>query len=131
MGAMKVWIEKNMIPVALNETNQKFDNNIQFNRKIEKDGRAWRFTITVMDSKGKGASINPMNGKRIHACCYHVFYALIEELFRLGATRVKSSQMDVNNLVEFREAAYSLTQKNCVGSFYGFVSPVECCHCED
>jgi len=128
---MKVWIEKTMIPIALIRTSEKFDNNIKFNRAVEKDGRAFQFTITVIDSKGNGASINPITGRRKHACCYHVFLELIKELFKVGATRFKSSQMDIKDIDDLGEACYTINSKSCVGSFYGHVSLEECCNCDN
>ena len=49
-------------------------DNVAFNRTpcaLNNKGTRWAFTLTVRDSKGKYGKLNPINGHRIHALCWH------------------------------------------------------------
>lgn len=59
---------------ALATLNNKYDDNIIWNREPELTGKRFRFTIKVKDSKGKGAKVSYGYGyksRRTRACCWH------------------------------------------------------------
>jgi hypothetical protein len=67
---------------ALKMVNQKYDNNIIWNRKPENtSGNCIQFTLRVKDSKKSGAR-RSHSGRRLPSACWHVhgdfFDSLIE-----------------------------------------------------
>ncbi len=47
-------ITYNDLEQAMRLVNKKYDNNVTWNRSPERTGRAFRFTLRVNDSNGKG-----------------------------------------------------------------------------
>jgi hypothetical protein len=66
---------------ALAKTNEKYDNNIIFNR-LESTGRGVKFTLTVRNSKKAGAR-RGISGRRIAAACWHVHGDLFDALINI------------------------------------------------
>ena len=65
---------------ALEIVNQKYNNNVIFKR-LTPEGRRYRFTLRVKDSKGDGAKTG-YTGRHTISACWHVhgnfFDALLE-----------------------------------------------------
>ncbi|MAH44877.1 hypothetical protein CMI37_03560 [Candidatus Pacearchaeota archaeon] len=76
---------------ALYQTNTEFEGNVIWNR-VESEGRRFRVTLRVRDSKGSGAR-RSASGRRLVSACWHVhgtfFDALPTEAVIRTAGRVK------------------------------------------
>lgn len=60
---------------ALDIVNQKYDNNILFKNLVDISSsrtQCIRFTFKVSSSRNKGASRNPVSGRRSCSACWHV-----------------------------------------------------------
>jgi hypothetical protein len=57
---------------ALKDTNVSYDNNVTWNRKPEKVGTGFRFTLRVKDSKKPGHRLAQSSGNRMVSACWHV-----------------------------------------------------------
>ena len=119
-------ITKYVLEDTLAKVNEKFGRNIKFKRidligLTKHDACKYRVTLTVESSKGKGAKINAINGRRIHAACWHVhgeFFNNLPKYCEIITSRFRLTSGDTWN--DFS-----------VGSLDNPVLFSECCHCED
>ena len=75
---------------ALKHVNERFSNNIQFNRGPEQfTGKRVRFTLTVKDTKGPGGRLGH-TGRRVKAACWHVHGYFFEYLFSQGVDFIRA-----------------------------------------
>jgi hypothetical protein len=82
-------LTENQVQDALKEVNVSFENNLRVKR-LDSTGNVVTVTINVKDSKAKGSSKNPRNGRRINAACWHAYGEFIDALFQHGAKSVQS-----------------------------------------
>ena len=79
---------------ALELINEKYDNNIRWNREpeqLDKYGYKWRFTLRVNSSKGKGAKLSYSyhnNVRRTSSACWHVHGDFFDTLLNLRASAI-------------------------------------------
>ncbi len=67
---------------VLAEVNRKYDGNVKWKR-FEQNGSGVHFTLTVNDSKRKGAR-RSHSGRRIAAACWHVHGDFFDALFEIA-----------------------------------------------
>jgi len=118
-------IIKNTIIEELNKamelTNQKYDDNIIFNRceAINKKG-SFRVTLRVKDSKGKGALIRD---RRTINACWHAHGDFFNNLLK------------INNMIEISSYGKTINsnggnwQEIIKGSLLNPIYLSECCEC--
>lgn len=71
---------------ALSITNEKYGNNVIFNR-FEKIGNWVHFTLRVKDSSGMGARVS-VTGRKSTSACWHVHGYVFAAIFELNAKAV-------------------------------------------
>jgi hypothetical protein len=71
---------------ALAKINLKFGGNVEF-KKIETQGRAIRFTLTVLKSSGPGGRLSA-EGRRIAAACWHIHGEFFDALLDINPQAV-------------------------------------------
>ncbi len=119
-----------LIDAALVNANSNFDNNIIFKR-IEKEGRGFRLTLRVKNSRGKGAKLG-FDGKRhTVAACFHAHKAFLKELYDLApGAKTISSQAIFEGKTQFDANAHFVGQKN-IGSVMRPLEYGQACNCEN
>jgi len=75
---------------ALAIINKKYSGNVIFNRKPDPVGKAFRFTLKVKNSRGKGAKIG-FTGRRTPHACWHVHGDFFDALIKLSPKSVITS----------------------------------------
>jgi hypothetical protein len=68
---MKTTATAETLSKALAIVNERFDNNVTYNRAPEKQGKRLAFTLKVKDSRKPGAR-RGLTGRRSVAACWHV-----------------------------------------------------------
>ena len=124
---MKVWTDEPTIHAALAVCNAKQGDNIMI-KNLRKDGRGYRFTITVKDSSKQGAR-RSYTGRRIAAACWHAYRDLILALFDLGCERVQSCRADWHSRDHFL-TTYEVTGNENIGSILQPLCYADACECE-
>ena len=74
---------------ALEIVNQKYNNNIIFNR-FEKNGRGFRFTLKCVSSSSEGARIG-FTGRKMVSACWHVHGDFFDALLSIQPLAVIKS----------------------------------------
>ena len=75
-------VDQSDLEKALFNLNQKYENNIVWNR-FERKGNGYAFTLRVISSKGRGAKRGFSGRKTIHAC-WHVHGDFFDFLFKIN-----------------------------------------------
>jgi hypothetical protein len=115
------------LDAAMALTNQKFGDNIIFNR-IEAKGKRVHFTLRCKSSKGPGHRISYRYRKLI-AACYHAHFCFIKNLFRVNPNCfIKSSMAQYNSLDDLKANCGYSASKN-IGSRMQPMSYGDACEC--
>jgi hypothetical protein len=75
-------IEENDLFQALKAVNERYGDNVEFNRSPEWRGKRICFTLKVKDSKGPGAR-RGFTGRRLINACWHVHGHFFEKLWSI------------------------------------------------
>lgn len=126
----------NELNTALAKLNQKYDNNITWNRSPElyQGWHTYRCTIRVKYNKGKGAKLG-FSGRRTIAACWHAhgdFFDCVLEVAPKAAILVSIAQIE---LIKIYKDEYGNVINNWrdvqVGSLAAPMLYSEMCQCDD
>lgn len=118
---------------ALEITNQKFENNVIFNREPEPRGKAILFTLRVKDSKlaghRRGFSFGDRPAKRLTSACWHVHGSFFDALLEVNPNAVIVTRSgDI-----FKRSSGDVVgnwEDSNIGSMYRPLYFSEACDCE-
>lgn len=120
---------------ALQTINQRYDNNIYWNRAPEPIGKQIRFTLRVKSSKGKGAKLSYSaysNTRRTSSACWHVHGDFFDALLEIEPKAIITSK---GNLLKIYRDNTGTIQGNWrdwnVGSIAFPVMYSESCLCDE
>ena len=71
------------LEAALRKVNEKYEDNITFKTIGWKSKNRRTFTLTVVDSRGKGGR-RGRQGQRVKAACWHVHGDFFDALFEIN-----------------------------------------------
>ena len=129
---MKVWgttIEAVTTDVQ-RVSKERYGGNLRFKREPEKDGRSVSFTLTVKDSRAKGAR-RSNTGRRIAAACWHCNRDVMLTIFTGNPdARVKTAIADYKGFGDFVDK-YPATGRTNVGSQADPMDFEDACNCEE
>jgi hypothetical protein len=109
------------IESALQKTNERFEDNIIFNR-FDYVGKNFQVTLKVKSAKGAGARVGFI-GRAMISACWHVYGTFIEELFIVNPSCVIVS---MGNKIDINGGNW--VDKN-IGSQINPLMYSDACHC--
>ena len=122
---------------ALQTINQRYDNNVCWNRAPERIGKQLRFTLRVKSSKGRGAKLSYSaysNTRRTCSACWHVHGDFFDTLLDIEPSAVISSHVSMRPIKIYKDSA-GVVQGNWkdwnIGSLAYPIDYSESCLCDE
>jgi hypothetical protein len=125
---------------ALDIINQRYNNNIIWNREPELVGKKLRFTLRVKNSKGLGAKISytsvPWGGKprRSTSACWHVHGHFFDALLDINPSAVIQTNIKCESIPIYKDEAGTVCnnwQDWNIGSVMYYIPYSTSCECGD
>jgi len=92
-------VTKEDLDKALAEVNKRYDNNIFFNNfeAMNQKGNAFRVTLRVRSSHGKGARLNIERTRHLPYACWHVHGDFFDNLLIISPqTIIKTAKLTIH-----------------------------------
>jgi hypothetical protein len=125
---------------ALDIINQRYDNNIIWNRAPEPVGKKLRFTLRAKNSRGPGAKISynhvGFGGKPRYttSACWHVHGYFFEALLDINPSAVIQTSIKFKSTPIYKDEAGTIHnnwQDWNIGSFMYCIPYSTSCGCDD
>lgn len=116
---MKAWnVTKDQLEKALEWTSKDWAHNVRWKKQPTLKGKAWEFSITVVNSKEPGGRVkkNGAGGgtRRIAAACWHVHRDFMEYLYLQSKNAViDTAFIRYEGVMDFLENHEATFDRNC------------------